>query len=233
MIRKKFTVDSEVVNKTGRDTEIFGGRIRLGAGAKISKGTVIEAPVLIAPGARILRDVSIGAYSYVGRNTIVANTQISRYCSIAHDCQINYFRGHPVDWLSTHPFQFDDVNFAFWPDYSKFKKRQFDTDNTQRLVTIGPDVWMGAKACIFGGLQIGAGAIVGALALVRRDVPPYGIVVGSPARTIKYRFSKSIIASLLRLKWWDLDKSRIKNLPFDNIKECIAILEKSACRKKR
>jgi acetyltransferase-like isoleucine patch superfamily enzyme len=223
----KFTVESEIDNTSNHDIEIFDGSVRLGVGAKISKGTVIEAPVLISPGARILKGVSLGSFAYVGRNSIVTNTQISRFCSIAHDCQINYFRGHPTNWLSSHPFQYDEMNFSFWPGYAEFKKRSFDADDTQRLVTIGPDVWLGAKSCIFGGVQIGAGAIVGAGSLVKHDIEPYGVAVGTPAKIIKYRFNKKTIDKLIQLKWWDLDTSLIHNLPFDDIDECIFILEQA------
>jgi virginiamycin A acetyltransferase len=226
-LTSKFTVESEIENTSNQDVDILDGSVRLGAGAKISKGTIIEAPVLISSGARILKGVSLGAFVYVGRNTIVTNAEISSFCSIAHDCQINYFRGHPTNWLSSHPFQYDENNFSFWPPYLEFKKRSFDADNTQRLVRIGPDVWLGAKSCLFGGVNIGAGAIVGAGALVMRDVDPYGIAVGAPAKIVKYRFSKEKIDKLIELKWWNMEISLINKLPFDDIDECISILEKS------
>jgi virginiamycin A acetyltransferase len=222
----KFTVESEIVNTLNHDILVCDDNVRLGSGAKIFKGTIIEAPVLIMQGAKILKDVSIGSFTYFGRNTIVTNTNISRFCSIAQDCQINCFGGHPTNWLSTHPFQYDEINFSFWPGYSKFKKRRCEADDAPPLVTIGPDVWLGAKSFVFGGVQIGAGAIVGAGSLVRNDIAPYGVAVGVPAKIIKFRFSKKIISKLIQLKWWDLDADLIHTLPFDNIEECIDILEK-------
>lgn len=225
----QFTLGSDIVNSSDSDIDIFDGKVRLGPGAKITKGTVLEPPVLIMSGARILKNVSIGSYSYIGRNSIVTNARISRYCSIAHDCQINNFRGHPTNWLSIHPFQYDEMNFAFWPEYSSFNKRPFDADDTQRLVSIGSDVWLGAKSCIFGGVQIGSGAIVGVGSLVKRDIDPYGVAVGVPAKIIKHRFSKQVIDKLIQLQWWDLDVSLIRDLPFDNIYECLDIIEKLRC----
>ncbi len=73
--------------------------------------------------------------------------------------------------------------------------------------------------------MIGDGAIVGSNAVVTKNVPPYAIVGGIPARIIKYRFDKKIIERLLKIKWWDLPEEQLTNLPFDNVDECLNILE--------
>ena len=69
---------------------------------------------------------------------------------------------------------------------------------------IGSDVWIGSNACILRGLAVGDGAVIGAGSVVTKDVPPYAVVVGNPARVLKYRFSEEVIARLLRLEWWNM-----------------------------
>jgi acetyltransferase-like isoleucine patch superfamily enzyme len=224
-MRPKFVVETDVENPQPHDVLACDGRIRVGSGAKIVAGTEIEPPVLIADDARVLKGVSIGAYSYVGRNSIVTLTEIGRYCSIAHDCQINYFRAHPHNWFSTHPFQYDQGNFAFWPDYASFSKRPFNADLSQAKVVIGPDVWLGAAVHVFGGVTIGPGAIIGARAMVRSDIPPYGVAMGTPARIYRYRFDETTIDRMLATKWWTLDETLLRDLPFDDVQSCLELLK--------
>lgn len=220
-----FVVDQDVENLLPQDTLAFDGRVRIGSCAKISVGTRIEPPVFVASGARILDGVLIGKYSYVGRNTIVTRADIGRFCSIAHDCQINYFRGHPMDWLSTHTFQYDRNNFAFWDGYSGFEKQPFDADATQEKVVIGADVWLGAGVYIFGGVTIGSGAIIGARAMVQNDIPAYGVAVGTPAKVKDYRFDQKLIEQLLAIEWWTLDEALLRDLPFHDVNRCLQLLE--------
>ncbi|HWA70575.1 MAG TPA: CatB-related O-acetyltransferase [Rhizomicrobium sp.] len=221
------TVETDLENIGPDDLLGLDGRVRLGPGAKLSAGTRIEAPIFIAQGARILRGVTMGRYAYVGRNTIAACAEIGRYVSIAHDSQINYFRAHPTAWLSTHPFQFEDTNFAFWPGYAAFQKKPFDADASQKTVTIGPDAWIGAGAYVFGGLTIGTGAIVGARAMVRQDIPPYAVAVGMPAVVKSRRFDDATIARLLKTRWWERPEEEIRALPFNDIARCLDLLEES------
>jgi acetyltransferase-like isoleucine patch superfamily enzyme len=216
-----------IENGGTRDVLACEGRLRLGPAAKVMAGTKLEAPVFVAAGARVLTGVTIGAYTYVGRNSIVTRASIGRYCSIAHDCQINYFRAHPTDWLSTHPYQYDGENFSFWPGYAKFGKRFFDGDASQAHVTISSDVWLGADVHIFGGVTLGPGSIVGARSMVRDDVDAYAIVTGIPTTLKRYRFDPETIARLLSLKWWDLPEERLRSLPFDDVAQCLQLLEKA------
>ncbi len=161
--------------------------------------------------------VTIGKCSYFSHYTRICKTKLGKYCSVAHNCTIGATR-HPTDWLSTSPFQ-----FSHWliPDV---KIQNFETAFETE---IGNDVWIGANVVIRDGIKIGNGAIIAAGSIVVKNVPDYAIVAGVPAAIKKYRFDKVTIDKLLRLKWWDLDESLIKKLPFNDIKRCIELLELS------
>ncbi len=151
-----------------------------------------------------LNRVTLGAFTYIGDNTRVNNTVFGKFCSIAQDVKI-CLGTHPSDtFVSTHPVFYStqkQVNVCF-ADKNYFK--EFEN------LIIGNDVWIGANAIIKGGLNIGDGSIIGAGSVVTKDVPPYAIVGGIPARVIKYRFSETEIRKLLKLKWWDKDINWIR-----------------------
>ncbi len=160
----------------------------------------------------------IGKNSYIGEGTIIPshNTEIGSFTSIASFCCIG-LTIHPTNWLSTHPFQYlNSKKFSFNLEEKELKKF-----NTMLPVIVSNDVWIGSYAKNKDGVKIGDGAIIGAGAVVTKDVPPYAIVGGVPARIIKYRFDEKTIQELLSLKWWELDEEKIKYLPFDNVQECI------------
>lgn len=155
--------------------------------------------------ARIARS-SIGKYSYVGVNTWIVNAQIGNFCSIANEVYVG-LETHTLDNISTSPIFTEIKNGTghSWADrnYALPSKR----------TVIGSDVWIGYKAMICAGVRIGNGAVIGAGAVVTKDVPPYAIVGGVPARIIRYRFPSSDIALLIKSEWWnwkdDLIKERI------------------------
>lgn len=140
---------------------------------------------------------SIGRYSYIGKRSSVS-AEIGRYCSIAG--AVNIISGtHPVkNWVSTHP--------AFYSPACECGKSYVNSllfeENTPRTV-IGNDVWIGAGAVILGGIKIGDGAIIAAGAVVTKDVEPYAIAGGVPAKLIRYRFEEAEIEKLLEIRWWD------------------------------
>jgi len=110
-------------------------------------------------------------------------------------------QGHRMDWISTFPFFFMSEEPAF-----------ADAENAYRPAgdtVVGNDVWIGAEAMIMPGIRIGHGAMIGSRAVVTRDVPPYTIVAGNPAREIRKRFSDEEIAMLLEMAWWDWPVERI------------------------
>lgn len=164
----------------------------------------------------------IGDYSYVQKSTNIINTRIGPYCSIAANVNIG-LPDHPTNFISTSPIFYDKSQPL--PEF--FVNKCIDKVLIQNTF-IDADVWIGQSAIIKSGVKVGVGAIIGAASVVTKDVDPYSIVAGIPAKCIKMRFSSDIIGCLLDSKWWELDPSIIKKLShsFDNPVE---FLEKLKC----
>lgn len=150
--------------------------------------------------------VSYGAHSYGvpeirwwGEN---AGLVVGKYCSIARGVTIFLGGNHRADWVTTYPFNV----FAYWREDA----RQEGHPLTRGDVVIGNDVWLGDGCTIMSGVQVGDGAVVAARAMVAKDVPPYAIVAGNPARIIKYRFDAERIALLQQLQWWNWPEPKIR-----------------------
>ncbi len=179
---------------------------------------ILEKPVKIYKNVEIANNNKIGKYTYIRPFTYTnKNTNIGRYCSIG-DYVIIGASKHPTNWLSTHTFQYDiNTKFPGSKLYSKVKTHRFNFSET---TVIGNDVWIGSRALIMQGVKVGHGSIIGAGAIISKNVEPYSIVVGSN-QIIKKRFSSDIIDSLLKYPWWDLNEDVISNLDFSNIERCI------------
>ena len=130
---------------------------------------------------------------------------IGSFCSIACGAKFIFTSAnHTLRSLSTYPFP------LFFEEWDLDKARVTDAWDNKGDIVIGSDVWIGYEAVVMQGVTIGDGAIIGARAVVTHDVPPYTIVGGVPAKPIRKRFSDKVIAQLLRLRWWDWPKDRIK-----------------------
>ena len=147
-----------------------------------------------------LKHTKVGEYSSVGRYAKIVYTEIGKFCAISWDVTINAV-SHPYSNLSISAFPY----VPYVGDFVKERIQKYSE------VKINNDVWIGANAVIMPGVKIGNGAVIGAGSVVTKNVPDYAIVVGVPAKVIKYRFSEEIIKELLELKWWDWDKEVIKN----------------------
>lgn len=128
-----------------------------------------------------------------------ARLSVGAYCSFSTGVQILLGGNHRTDWVSTYPFS------HLWAEASHLPGHPAPTEET----VIGNDVWIGFGATIVGGVKIGDGAVIGAHAVVTKDVPPYAIVGGNPARLIRMRFNDATVTRLLELKWWQWPEERI------------------------
>lgn len=130
---------------------------------------------------------------------------IGSFCSIACGAKFIFTSAnHSLGSLSTYPFP------IFFEEWGLDAKNITDAWDNKGDITVGNDVWIGYEAVILSGVTIGDGAIIGARAVVTKDVPPYTIVGGVPAKPIRRRFSDEVVEQLLRLRWWDWDDERIR-----------------------
>lgn len=146
--------------------------------------------------------------------------KIGKFCSIA--CGTKFLfnsANHALDSLSTYPFP------LFFEEWNLEKEKVTDAWDNRGDIVIGNDVWIGYEAVILSGVTIGDGAIIGTRAVVTKDVPPYTIVGGVPAKPIRKRFDEKVIEELLKIKWWDWTEEKIaRNI--ENIKTgCIERLK--------
>lgn len=153
----------------------------------------------------IFDDVVIGDYSYFAGYNQIYNTTIGKFCSVASYARINTTNHPSYKRIAQHHFTYRSEHFGFGDD-----DLEFFAERKSKRVSIGNDVWIGHNAIIMQGVKIGNGAVIGAGALVNHDVEPYSVVVGVPARHIKYRFSDELITKIEKLKWWDWSHHLLK-----------------------
>lgn len=137
----------------------------------------------------------VGAYTFIGAYVNITKSSIGRYCSIAPGVKIGQGE-HDLNDISTS-------SIFYSKPYEKL---------TRKECKVGNDVWIGSNAVILRGVSVGTGAVVGAGAIVTKDVPDFAIVVGVPARLIRFRFDKSKISKLLKSEWWLKDIEEAKKV---------------------
>ena len=149
----------------------------------------------------------IGEYTY-GRPRVIAFTKntrliIGKFCSIAANVKIVIGADHRLDWVSTYPFP---ALGKIWPEAQGIEGHPASKGD----VVVGNDVWIAEGAVILSGVKIGDGAVIGSQSVVSKDVAPYAVVSGNPARLVKMRFDESTIKTLLRIQWWNWPAEKIK-----------------------
>ena len=197
-------------------------------GAKISIRTKLEGNNVLGKYTNLM-GTKIGYSSYVSHNSEIINSKIGKFTSIGKNVK-TIIGAHPTkSFVSTSPLFYSTKSVKDFKEIftDKTKFEEFKNINGN-VVEIGNDVWIGDNVSLMQGIKIGDGAVVGANSLVLTDVPEYSIVVGSPAKVKKYRFSTEIIQKLLNIKWWNKDKKWIlenKDM-FDDIDLFIEAVEK-------
>lgn len=228
--------DDQIASLDGMDIGIQGDT-RFMTSSGDTAGTVIESPARLDRG--IFKFGFMGAFSYIGidgSSTFMVHVEsIGRFCSIAANVICGHSE-HPTDFVSANPIF---VGFALkGKDVEAFHERNrvgitkagrklsASLGERANKVRIGNDVWIGEAAFIRRGVTIGDGAVIAARAVVTRDVPPYAIVAGSPARIIRYRFEPEVVAELLRLQWWNYGLTALEGADFTDIADVIATADR-------
>jgi len=187
--------------------------------AAIDSGSFISPDSVIGTNSHILsgcylNSAKIGAYTYVNRNSFIQNATIGNYCSIATDVIMGHGL-HPLDRFSTSTIFYKAKNalnlqlVAEDLDFAEYKP-----------VNIGSDVWIGTRVIIMGGVTIGHGAVLASGAVITKDVPPYAIMGGVPAKIIKYRFNNDVQHRLLQTKWWEKDARQVFSIQDELLAIC-------------
>lgn len=180
------------------------GRMKRKRGVKVSE----EVSSVYTKDLLVGSLFEIGDYTYGCPNVMYwdesTRLHIGRFCSIADGVTILLGGNHRMDWVTTYPF---NVLFEPFPNADNIKGHPA----TKGDVWIGNDVWIGHGATILSGVHIGDGAVIGAEAIVTKDVSPYSVVVGNPAKEIMKRFNEETIKALLEIKWWEWDEDKINN----------------------
>lgn len=187
----------------------------------------LEAPVVITRPTVFKKNTRIGAFTTVNGGFIDHCRAIGRYCSIGQDVRIGE-PNHPIDWISTSTFQYNGRRYGWHPSADSYHP----TDPKVRgqhfsggAVEVGHDVWLGARVSLLRDVTIGHGAIVAGGAVVHKDVPPYAIVGGIPAKVIRYRFDEETIARLLAARWWEYSPNQLDGIDFSDVDAALERIE--------
>jgi virginiamycin A acetyltransferase len=169
----------------GRDCRIRGD-VTLGPGSKVSRGCTLVGDVEVGKRTNLNRDIEV-----------IGDVTIGKYCALARDTLFQQ---------KDHQIHKPAIQMRFYGQVLDSKLEHV----TKGPITVGNDVWIGARAIVLSGVTIGDGAVVAAGSIVTDNVEPYAIVAGVPAERVKWRFSEDIREKLLDLSWWDLDDETLR-----------------------
>lgn len=201
---------------TPEDLAKLGLELEFSPKSQFLYGNSYEVPCQVKTSMRDI--LSVGAFSYINGRGRFTNVRIGRYCSIAEGVEIGYPE-HPTGWLSTSPVQYIRPS---WAAVIGDWKRVAHT--TTRETIIQHDVWIGVGAFLRTGITVGTGSIIGAHAVVTKDVLPYSVVAGNPARVIRTRVPPDLIDQLLATRWWEFSPVHLDGCPFDQPCEAIRFI---------
>jgi acetyltransferase-like isoleucine patch superfamily enzyme len=180
----------------------------------------LNHPVHFGKHVEIHAFTDIGAFTYINQYSVVyGRVKIGKFSIIARNCEIGV-ANHPIDWLSSMG------NFKpYFPKHPDIGQSEHYPTIAHHPTHIGNDVWIGCNVVIKSGVTVGDGAVIAAGAVVARDIEPYAVYGGIPAKFIKYRFDHKTIAELLHLRWWDLDTKLIAQLPRNDVAASIEMIK--------
>lgn len=162
------------------------------------KNSKIHPSSKVESGSNIINTI-MGKHSFCGYNCEIANVEIGSFCSVANGVVIGGGM-HPVQWVSSSPVFYEGRD-SVKAKFSSHKRESV------KITKIGHDVWIGQNVLIKQGVSIGTGAIIGMGSVVTKDVIPYSIVAGNPAKLIRMRFKNEIVNNLLKSQWWELEEA--------------------------
>jgi phosphonate metabolism protein (transferase hexapeptide repeat family) len=168
----------------------------------------------------LLQNTEFKDYSYSGSNCIFQNTIVGKFSNIAAYVRIGA-TDHPMQRPSLHHFTYRSFMYGFGEDDEDFFKERIS-----KITSIGHDTWIGHGSLIKAGVKIGNGAVIGQGSVVAKDVLPYSIVAGVPAKLIRYRFKPEVIEAIEKIEWWNWSKEKLQNNYMDFRKDVNSFIKK-------
>ncbi|MFD1735181.1 DapH/DapD/GlmU-related protein [Bacillus salitolerans] len=195
---------------------------RLSESPTIHPSSVVHSSELgvwteIGPNTTI-QESSFGDYSYTAGDAQIIYAEVGKFCSIASHVRINP-GNHPMWRVTQHHATYRREQYDLGQDDTEFFEWR-----KEHKVTVGHDVWIGHGAIIMPGVTIGTGAVIGAGAVVTKDIPPYMIAVGIPAKPIRERFPRHMVEKLLNIQWWNWDRGMLEER-FDTLNDLEKFIE--------
>jgi acetyltransferase-like isoleucine patch superfamily enzyme len=202
----------------------LGGKVRIGSNVKLNRSCIFEGLNSLEDNVEV-GNIELGFASYVAKNSRLTYTKIGRFSCIGSDV-ITCLGKHPIKtFVSVHPMFYSTFGQSgtSLTNENLFEEHLFTDLSNRWVVEIGSDCWIGNRVMIMDGIRVGHGAVVAAGAVVTKDVEPYEIIGGIPAKNLGWRFTEEQRRKLLRSHWWDADFQEVqkKKILFTDVEEFI------------